>query len=131
MRRNRLFAVLPALAALTQLAACSSGPGNGISGLVVGTGYSPSQHAATGLASDFSPGQSVYAVFTVQSPASGAVVEVTLLRNGSLEGTSLPIKASKGRAVYDEPVALGGPGTVMIDVSYNGAVQQTALVTVG
>lgn len=108
-----------------------SGPGNGISGLAVGTGYDASQHVATGQAADFAPDQNIYVVFTVQSRSSGPEVEVSLLRNGSLEGVSLPIKAAKGRTVYDVPVTIGGPGIVTIEVSYNGAVQQTMQIKVG
>jgi hypothetical protein len=107
---------------------CSSGPQTGIDSLAVGTGY----HAGhvTGKATEFTTGQPAYVVFTSHAPKPGATAVVRLLRGGALEDTSAPIAVGKGDHTYDEQISLMAPGTVTIEVSYNGAVQQTTQITV-
>lgn len=53
-----------------------------------------------------------------------------LLRGGALEDASLPITVGQGDHSYDEQISLMAPGTVTVEVSYNGAVQQTTQITV-
>lgn len=105
-----------------------SGQQTGIDSLAVGTGYHAGQ--VTGQASEFSAGQPAYVVFTTHAPKAGAFAVVRLLRGGAVEDTSLPIAVGSGDHTYSEQVSLMAPGTVTVEVSYNGTVQQTTQITI-
>jgi hypothetical protein len=122
-----------AVAALAvALASCSSGPATGIDSIVMGTGYNATQHSALGQTTQFSPGQAAYVVFTTHAPHTGAVAVLRLLRDGQIEDTSLPITVAKGDQTYVQQITLGMvTGTVTIEASYNGVIQQTTQITVG
>jgi len=114
------------------LAACSSGPATGIDSLVTGTGYSAAQHSALGQTARFSLGETAYVVFTTHAPNPGAVAVITLLRDGAVEDASLPLALAEGDHTYAQRITLGMvTGSITIEASYNGAVQQTTQITVG
>jgi len=103
----------------------------GVDNLAVGTGYDSAAKAAIGQATDFSPGQTVYIVFSTHSTTAAAVARISLLRTGNLEDVSLPIAVTRGDHIYFKTVMLGPAGTVTIKVSYNGATEQTMQIKVG
>jgi hypothetical protein len=114
------------------LASCSSGPVTGIDSLVTSTNYDAAQHSALGQTTRFSAGETAYVIFTTHAPKPGAHAVITLLRDGAVEDTSLPITVAKGDHTYAQQINLGMvAGTVTIEASYNGAVQQTTQITVG
>lgn len=107
-----------------------SGPAVGVDSLTVGTGYDSATSTVTGQATDFAADQEIYIVFTTHSPTRAAA-QVFLLRSGNLEDRSLPIAVAQGDHVYVQPVTLGQPGTVTINVSYKGIIQQTTQIKIG
>jgi hypothetical protein len=107
-----------------------SGPAVGVDSLTVGTGYDSATRTVTGQATDFAADQEIYIVFTTHSPER-AVAQVFLLRSGNLEDRSLPVAVAKGDHVYVQPIMLGQPGTVTINVSYNGMIKETMQFKVG
>jgi hypothetical protein len=128
---RKCLLVLTGVVILFSLAACSSGPAEGIDNLTIGSGYDAVKQAVIGQGNSFSPAQDVYIAFATYSSAAHGVAEVSLLRSGNLEDMSPPISVAKGSHVYDEQVKLGRTGMVTVQVSFNGSIQQTAQIEVG
>jgi hypothetical protein len=131
VRHTGVLAAMVSCATVLLLCACSSGPSTGIDSLAVGTGYDAANHSLSGQGTNFDPQQTVYVAFSAYSPTSRGTAEMYLLRNGAPEDTSPPITVPKGDHYYSEEVTLGPSGSVMIEVSYNGKVQQATQITVG
>jgi hypothetical protein len=128
--KNRWIIVGAAVA--MSLAACSpSGPKEAVHGLETGTDYDARQQRLIGQSNSFAVGQRAYVVFTVDTKAAGSTAQVTLLRGGALEDTSLPIALDKGEHVYEKSIILAQPGSVTIQVSYDGTVEAATRVSVG